>query len=116
VFVYDTDSKFPAAWRYNAIRSRSTTNTALGAAHVFTSRWSGSINTMYQDGTSFTAVAATETFASNQLLLCAGAADLNEGYGSIPATVCELVWYTDAKSAGDRGAIEAYLKAKWGTP
>jgi hypothetical protein len=117
IFTNDSPARFPVTWRFNAYRSSVASGTAaMGAAHVFTSKWTGATNTLYVDGTAQTAVAATETFASNQLLLCAGAADLNEGYGPSQATVCELVWYTDAKNDTDRTAIRSYLSAKWGTP
>lgn len=37
-------------------------------------------------------------------------------FGGGPLQVAEIIWYWSLLSDTDRQAVEAYLKAKWGTP
>lgn len=85
--------------------------TATTAAHVHVSLFTSSLQQLWLDGTS----AISGNPGQNSIT---GGLDLggDANVGDLDGYLCEVLCYDSNLSTGNRNAVEAYLKTKWGTP
>lgn len=83
------------------------------AATQLTMVFNGASSGVWLNGTS---VASGNPGSSGVTLATIGAWSAGGQNSFLDGTVHELVFYNSALSTGNRQAVEAYLKSKWGTP
>lgn len=111
----DTEGSGTALRAYRASQlSRRASGEGDTAAHVCTYLFDGANNTLYFDGVAEAAVASTASWAIRSLLI--GARWTGSFSDQAFRDYCEILVYSAGNGSTDRQAIEAYLKAKWGTP
>ncbi len=82
------------------------------AWHDFVGVFNGASSLIYLDGTQVGSGSANTSNLNGTVAVGAYSAPSNYWKGEI----AEILWYNTVLSTGNRQAVEAYLKAKWGTP
>lgn len=88
-------------------------NSCDTALHCFSQIFNGASSALYVDGASNASgnPGSTGFTGGNSIIIgCDGSASVWGG------SIGEIIYYASALNTTDRQAVEAYLKAKWGTP
>lgn len=111
----DTASSTDLRTYSNGSRRGVITTSGLSSVHVVIAISDGTNGQIYVDGTGGTAESWT-TPSLNADILRIGAGNEGGVVNRWPGRIAEVVYCTAALGTTDRNALEAYLKAKWGTP
>lgn len=94
--------------------SASSQSALVSAWHQLTGRRSSGTQELFEDGTSIASTTSASGTTSGTATLVLGALSTSANYWG--GDIAELIVYASALNDTQRGQVEAYLIAKWGTP
>lgn len=96
----------------NSVNLSTSSALTTSVAVLITTKFDGTNNTLYQNGIAKTPAASTGAFGISNFRVGGNLTSLSNWNGDVG----EILIYNTAVGSTDQANIEAYLRAKWGTP